>query len=255
MCDIKSRTRNPQPAARPRGQAGFTLAELLIAIFIMAIGVTMAGSIFPAAVKRASSAMTEVIGTMIAKDGLAVAQSKLVYSNSGGVKLNNTVVSNPDKLADYTTYIGAQDVQCPTASGTARCFVVVGRQATTGINDFQLAVVACTKSAPGNTAAAVSLGKQVNSGDTTVDLSSVTGGNYYRLIGSPVIGVDTANNLRYAYIVSANGSKGTLNHPLGGTCNSDQTMVIVEKNGGGNIQGNRSPAMEVVATRTALTQY
>ena len=63
---------------RPAGRSGaraFTLTEMLIAMGIMGIGLTMVSAMFPAAIKQQSLTFQDTIGLQICNNGLAIAKS------------------------------------------------------------------------------------------------------------------------------------------------------------------------------------
>ncbi len=64
-----------------RPAAGFTLIELLISMGIMAIGLVMAGALFPAAIKQTQSSVEDTIGTIICENALAVVRAHLEYDD------------------------------------------------------------------------------------------------------------------------------------------------------------------------------
>jgi len=60
-------------------RGGFSMAELVIAMGIMGIGLAMAAAIFPAALKQTEGSYNDLVGTMIAENGLAVARNRLAH--------------------------------------------------------------------------------------------------------------------------------------------------------------------------------
>lgn len=64
---------------------GFTLTEVLIALGIMGIGLTMVSAMFPAAIKQEIVSHNNNIGGQVAKNGIAVAKSILRHQQSGSV--------------------------------------------------------------------------------------------------------------------------------------------------------------------------
>ncbi len=66
---------------RQPGRAGFSLIELLISMGIMVVGLVMAGTLFPAAIKQTSRSVDDTIGTIICQNALAVAMAKLTHTD------------------------------------------------------------------------------------------------------------------------------------------------------------------------------
>jgi len=67
---------------RPR-RSGFSLVELLLSIFILAIGVIAISAIFPAGIIQPQQATDDVIGPIVAQNALGVLRSKLDQEDFG----------------------------------------------------------------------------------------------------------------------------------------------------------------------------
>ncbi len=65
------------PATRSQHSRAFTLAELMIAIGIMGIGLVMVMALFPAALKENASSVHDVMGSLICKNAIAIAKAQL----------------------------------------------------------------------------------------------------------------------------------------------------------------------------------
>lgn len=61
---------------RIRRGRGFSLTELMIAIGILAVGMVMAGSLFPAAMQANRRSVANVLGSIICENGLAIAKAR-----------------------------------------------------------------------------------------------------------------------------------------------------------------------------------
>jgi prepilin-type N-terminal cleavage/methylation domain-containing protein len=70
--------------------AGFTLMELMIAIGIMGVGLSMVMCLFPAALKEAGSSIQDTMGGMICKNAIAIAKAKLLHSSLSTIGTNLT---------------------------------------------------------------------------------------------------------------------------------------------------------------------
>jgi prepilin-type N-terminal cleavage/methylation domain-containing protein len=69
-------------ASRPR-RRGFSLVELLLSIFILAIGIIAISAIFPAGILQQQQATDDVIGPIVAQEALGVLRSKLEQDDFG----------------------------------------------------------------------------------------------------------------------------------------------------------------------------
>lgn len=80
---------------------GFTLAEVLISIGILAAGLTMCAAIFPAGIRENDRSAKNVIGTNCATNGLAVVQA--VISNTSAYTLTGAM----QIICDNSTNLGS----------------------------------------------------------------------------------------------------------------------------------------------------
>jgi prepilin-type N-terminal cleavage/methylation domain-containing protein len=67
----------------PAERRGFSLVEMLLAIFILGIGVISIASLFPAGIALQRQATDDVVGPIVAKNALATIRSKLSQSDFG----------------------------------------------------------------------------------------------------------------------------------------------------------------------------
>ena len=241
---------------RWRGRRGFTLAEILIALGILAIGMSMVAAIFPAAMVLNRQSANSTLGTIICENGLVMAEMVLTAD----------VVSQSDELEIYAddnhdTYLARlrqfypTDPKDPSVIRTG--FVVMARKVTDGDKIppgvFQLITVAYRKRKPSNTVELIKTGHK-----NSVNDRNVTGVSNLR-IGSPLIDRTTGD---FAYIDSINadkpgvpgGTAGTLDIKVNQTLNMPGDAgyyVLVEKDGG-SIVDRRSPAIGVMSKMTGL---
>ena len=69
---------------RPRsGRRGFSLIELLLAIFILGIGIISIAAVFPAGIIQQRRAQDDVMGPVVAEEALAVIRSKVSPEDFG----------------------------------------------------------------------------------------------------------------------------------------------------------------------------
>ena len=68
----------------PRAARGFSLVEMLLAVFILGIGVISIAALFPAGISLQRQATDDVVGPIVAKNALATLRSKLSQDDFGG---------------------------------------------------------------------------------------------------------------------------------------------------------------------------
>ena len=72
-----NRVRNARPAR------GFSLVELLLAIFILGIGIISVAAVFPAGIALQRQANDDIMGPIVAKSAFATLRSKLSQDDFG----------------------------------------------------------------------------------------------------------------------------------------------------------------------------
>jgi prepilin-type N-terminal cleavage/methylation domain-containing protein len=236
---------------RNRARRAFSLTELLIALGIMAIGLSMAAALFPTAIKLNEQSGQDSIGTIIAENGLAVAQIQGAAirailapdPNSGLIPIdgnNCTVFSSAS--GDPNLLLYRPD---PNSTTTTRGFVILGRKlsAADPNGPAQLVIVSYDKRSSANTVTA-SLVTITGSPTTTVTWDATP--PVPVPVGSPLILASTG---AYARIIdaNANGQDAVLDHAVPGMAADNHAFVIVE-----NGVTGRSPAMTVVVSDVFL---
>ena len=76
---------------------GYSLIELMIAIGIMGVGMTMAAALFPTAIKQNQSTFADMQGMMLCENGLAIAKTNFVHN------LGTLTTTNQDVRGISTT--------------------------------------------------------------------------------------------------------------------------------------------------------
>ena len=231
------------------GRAAFSLVEVMIAIGILGIGMTMIAAIFPAAIRENEISTNSTLGKIICENGLTLGRLAL----TADVGNNGTASSDPaipsevysDMLKVFANEgktdvldIGAQHY--PYGENESRLgFVLLARKANKG---YQLVTVAYRKAEAAGTVTAKSITCKVIS--TTITNAS---GAELR-VGSPLIDRITG---KYATIVATNpdGTTGTLDQLIGTAGTSGYYVIIETKQGQ---VGKRSPAIATIATHTGL---
>jgi len=208
---------------RNRARRAFSLIELLLALGILAIGLSMAAALFPAAIRLNEQSGQDSIGTIVAENGLAVAQTMLhnsaINQTAGSLVcvVDESMASPPiDRELQHYLYD-------PSAPGAAmRGFVVLGRRLDTAdpSGPVQLVIVSYDKQSSANTVNATYIPSPTITGGTVV---SNLGTNVP--VGSPLI---MAGDGSWAKIISNTPTQGTLDHALGTTYEGLGAFVIVD---------------------------
>lgn len=237
-------------ARRARPAKGFSLAELMIAMGILAFGLAMVASLFPAAIKRVESSANDTIGQIICENALAVARTRLRHDPAGNA---------PTALGDATGSIGAADRQYPAGSGGRFGYVLLGRAVKEPDadgrqdNDYQLVIVSYRKSSPANQVSPRSFPcsptgfRDINS-DGRSELTVGTADQVHLKVGSPLIVAATGE---FARILAVDGPRVVMDRVITAPTGSE-LWTVVETAGG--IVLPRSPAWSTFVTRTALTR-
>ena len=214
------------PSADKR--AGFSLTELLVAIGVLGIGMTMVAALFVTGLAQVRLSLGVSESSVVAANGIAVAKMFVTAGDVPGTTL--TVIAD----GSHTTKISADFQKSPYGDpDTNRGFVILAREC--GAEAYQLVSVAYARTGGGNVTAVAVTTSSTNANQIT--FTSSTNLN----VGSPVI---VAASGEYARIVSLSGSTATLDHELA-IGNGATAYVIVESTGG-------SPATGVRVSRTAL---
>ena len=223
------------------GRRGFSLAELMIAIGIMGIGLTMAASLFPAAIREHSRSASNVLGMIMTENGLETARAALSHPLAGGADMVDcTATITPPSCLWYPVV--------PVVGDTAkRGCLVMGRQKTAGTNDYILLIIGYVLSDPGHTAELMQVSATVTKNTKKFDISSIAVNDRLKIINSPVI----APNGAFSKIVGIDADNAVMSHILSKDDDVTNPWIVVEKSAGA-LAGTRSPAMGVTSTRTAL---
>ncbi|MEN6665089.1 MAG: prepilin-type N-terminal cleavage/methylation domain-containing protein [Phycisphaerae bacterium] len=231
-----------QPAAADtavKGHAtGFTLTELLIAVGILGVGMTIMAVIFAAGIGDVQVAVSTSGSQMIASQGKSAAERKLKASNITSTSL--VVLASPAVVS----LISADEQKSPQADANAiKGFILFGRNITTGTQ--QLVSVAYRRSSTGVAAMVGTISAQCSGTNLVV----ASGGTYLR-VGTPVIAAETGD---YARLIRIEGTTYTLDRPIGNLSGgvNKNAFVIYES---GSATGDPSPSenMAVLVTTTSL---
>lgn len=221
-----------RPVRPRRVSAGFSLAELMIAIAILAVGMTMIASLLPMAIGEVSDSRRNTLGRIICRNALALAAVR--------VRAGDVTDTDLQVLADEssTTILPLDRQHYPQGSDGTTGFVLLGRKMT-DCGDYQLLSIAYRKMSGGvvtvrSTACSVAPGGV-----------EVTGASGLR-VGSPLIDAETGG---FARIVSINpaATEGLLDRPISPTRAVSSALLVVES--GCDVL---SPAIATMTTRTGL---
>lgn len=121
------------------------MMELMFAIGIMGIGMTMAAALFPAAIKDVQRSSNDVIGSLINDNALALIRTKYPHGSSEN-PFSTTFKALP--IADF----GDVDSFYPLDEDPAKQygFLVLGRQVHANQNDYQFMIVSFRRETPPN---------------------------------------------------------------------------------------------------------
>ena len=259
-CDGASNDRLCRDSRR-RGRGGFTLAEILIALGILAIGMAMVAAIFPAAMEFNRASTNSTLGTIICENGLVLSELTLTAevldaAASPGEFLvyadDKHYTDNPSNPADQTPPpLTRAQQHYPTDTADSRTgFVMMARKVPNSGSTYQFVTVAYRKTKKSNT---VEL-KEITCTVTTdaSDITHVTGATDLR-IGTPLINKATG---KFAFVDSINidGTTGTLERSM--PTGSGDYYVLIERNGDGTAIDiatmRRSPAIGAMSKMTGL---
>ena len=228
-------------APRSLRPAGFSLAELLIAIAILGVGLAMAAALFPAGILATQNSANDILGTIICQNGQAVAKGLLLYSDvSERTNLSFTSLNDCKAL----NVIPEADWLYPSAPNSTlkRGFFLLARQVTTHLNDYQLVIISYRQITVAGTPTLFSTTAYAVAGNTK-KLTFLPVPTNVKWMGSPVIIAATGEHSK---IVEWDGTTATLNSDFSEA--NGKTVWLVYETGTTPI----SPAMTVLVTRTNL---
>ena len=213
-------------------RAGFTLAELVVALGIMGVGMTMAAALFPAAMIGIRRCQDDVDGTITCNNVMAVlAERRLdMQLAAGSFGANYAILADED--VSHTTVIPLIDQHTPQGAAASRTgFALLARAHSLGNPDqgYHILAVAYRKQSAGNLAVFgnVPVGPQT---DYSKLPDAADGRPWLRnaLVIDPVTG-------QYARVVDLDGNHALLGNrldlgPIGGF-----VWVLQEQDGSGNV--------------------
>ncbi|MFP4214397.1 MAG: prepilin-type N-terminal cleavage/methylation domain-containing protein [Phycisphaerae bacterium] len=223
---------------------GFTLSELMIALGIIAYGLTMSAGLFATAMQYNNQSFRSVVGTIICENGASVAITALRHDPGNPIGGSDELEDVTDKLelAERTYPAGSVDSDGDRTSRYGYCVLAkhIGDE-----NDYQLTIVSYKLNKTGNT---VELKKanNVNISDHN-DASRASGIPAGVLPDSPLIRADTGE---LSSIEGIESKKAILRTRMESTSEAVKAWVIVES--GNNIIAPTGLAAYTI--RTALPE-
>lgn len=220
--------------------SGFTLAELLISIGILGVGLTMSAALFPAGLDANKDSANDLLGTMICQNGLAIAKAKVKTFHVPGTSF--TFLSDPG-AGVFTP----AELQYPYGSGEETGFYVFGRRIEADKNEYELLIIAYQKHPNGGEVALQpAKGNAFNKGGTgKFDFSA--GKDYAQVGAMMIITMSPSGYNGAARIVSMEGSTADLDRPLTPKTDRRVEVKILYQEG-----VPTSPILGVMSSRTSL---
>lgn len=231
----------------PHGR-GFTLTEVLIAVAIFGVGLTMAAALFPAAIKESERSFSSQIGAIVAQNGLSTAKAVLKPNDIAGpalAVLSDEDIGNPKIAPSVLRY--AEDANMGT--------VVLGRKLAD--NDFQLVSVSYKKTGGGKAKCVDYTASEeaqfiVVDGvwHFQIDLNN-SPGKPRLMKDMPIIRADTGEFVRIRTVeISGTVYKGVVDYALDAQDQVGKTYWTVVSDADADV----CPALSVMTTRTSLKQ-
>jgi len=242
MRDYRDKTR--RQGGKAKGSAarasGFTLAELLISIGILGVGLTMSAALFPAGLGANKDSANDLLGTMICQNGLAVAKSRLKAFHVTGTAYT--------LLNDSPQVFTAAEMQYPYGSNKGTGFYVFGRQIQAEKNEYELMVIAFQKHPSGGDVVLKPATGTAYTRSGTGQFDFKNGGEKYAQVGATMI-LTGGSSSGSARIVSLGGKTAVLDNPISSRTTRNAEVKILYQEG-----VPISPILGVMSARTSLPE-
>jgi len=223
------------PAGTRARRAGFSLAELLISVGILSIGLSMCATLFPAALKENERSLNNVLGTLICENALSLGKVSLNGDDPDRDDPANEVEN--DVLQDWSAKgLGSGSLYPYGVSGKLGC-ILLARKIEHG--GYQLVAVAYRKRKSTNSV-------QIRWPTCTVNNGNVSSSTADLRVGSPLVNEASGEFGRLVYVAEAHTS-GQLEPSLSF---SGKCMVVQEKEGTAILEA--SPGLWTLSSRTGL---
>lgn len=223
---------------------GYSLAELVLALGVLAIGMTMAAALFPAAIKLNELSTRDSIGTIVATNGLAIAQAVLKSADVPNANLQSLENVGEFQTKPWLLQYPAEPNDGPTTRG---CLVLARPLNGT----YQLVIISYDKYSANNEVKARNVTFSVE-GETAVQVNDTDAA---QSVGAPLIYIPAPPNdhaIVYARITGYDPKTGqaSLDHPIDSNLSNHPGFVVVEQSGAMVLK--KSPVMAVLVAETTL---
>jgi len=266
----KTMTKSVRPGVERRGgRRGFSLTELMIAIGILAVGLAMAGALFPAGLQANRRSVRDITGSIICENGLAIAKarwasltpselkstslnlSRFVTTTTGKQEMLQVLADDSDEGQDLLLPEGRVYPQNDPASPYGFVLMMMPMDEDDDPETFE-----------GYQLVATSYRRQMSNGlvlcrqrATSIRSDATT---FYSTYGSLHMGTPVIDRATGAFVrllqADRSGVSGGLERPFGEeNGNVTYIIVIVEEDPTTNEELRHSPALATMVTRTGLT--
>jgi prepilin-type N-terminal cleavage/methylation domain-containing protein len=233
---------------------GFTLAEILVALGILAIGMSMVAAIFPAAMEFNRTSTNSTLGSIICENGLILSELALTAEIVDALPPGR-LAPLADDMSGRDVHISRNEQHYPTGQGDARTgFAMLARKISAAGSTYQLVTVAYRKSDKDNKVALLPVTCTFESGADRHRIKTISPGNTVK-IGTPLINVDTGE---FAMVNSINVDATTATLDIDPTkrniAGGSKYYVLVEVDPTNQSIGalRRSPAIGAMSKVTGL---
>jgi len=240
----------------PDRRRGFTLAEILVALGILAIGMSMVAALFPAAMEFNRTSTNSTLGTIICENGLILSELALTSQAVDALPMQGRLVVVADDGSGHDVYISKNDQHYPTGQATARTgFTMLARKIPGTESTYQLVTVAYRKTDKDNKVALVPVTLTFATGAANRHIIETINQPNKVKIGTPLINSETGE---FAFVnsINTNATSATLDID---PAKRDITggaiyYVLVELTPTGQIinEMRRSPAIGAMSKVTGL---
>lgn len=228
-------------------RSGFTLAELMIAILFLGVGLAAAAALIPAGVLETQRSLNDVNGRIVAQDALDLACERVTATQVANAASAQGVPLAVLADADHTGILAANDHYIPAGQDVSS-FVLLGRTVTEG---QQLVAVACAKRRGANDVIADTIEVGINQGARSTAQMSNPAEADRRYLNSPLI----LPGGEFARVIGVDEDNDTLSLdrrlPVPDGWSGD-VYVILERDGAGTFVTRGSPATVTISRTTKL---